>query len=494
LISPSDNAYARWRARVCARYFLHDEQFPAERLVQAIWQHQRLRRGELKTADGKSVRVFHPGFANLEGGPDFRGAVLQIGADPPCSGDVEVDLRPAGWRAHGHDRNPNFHNVRLHVVWEQARPASGQSRLAPDNVKTTRQPEVLPLKGVLDAPLTELSLSLENESLRLLPENMRGKCHIPLRELDEPELLRLLDQAARVRLENKAAHFRARAKDVGWEQTLWEHLFRALGYKHNVWPMQYLAEQRPRILAPPEGDGARAADPLLALQARLLGIGGLLPEELARAARKSSNGYWRRLWDVWWRERDGFSDAILPRASWKFHGVRPANHPSRRLALACHWLADSRFIPKIENWIGVENDAVALAEILQGRPDDFWSWHWTFTSAPLKKPQPLLGEGRVTDLAVNVILPWLWVRAAEGGNESIRNEVERRFFAWPASEDNAVLKLARQRLLGTSTAGILKTASAQQGLIQIVRDFCERSNAACDNCEFPGLARGFGSC
>jgi hypothetical protein len=44
------------------------------------------------------VRVLHPGFANLEGGPDFRGAVLQIGGDAPCSGDVEVDLRVGGWR------------------------------------------------------------------------------------------------------------------------------------------------------------------------------------------------------------------------------------------------------------------------------------------------------------------------------------------------------------------------------------------------------------
>jgi hypothetical protein len=53
-------------------------------------------------------------------------------------------------------------------------------------------------------------------------------------------------------------------------------------------------------------------------------------------------------------------------------------------------------------------------------------------------------------LAVNVVLPWLWVRAKEGGNEKVRREVERRFFAWPAAEDNSVLKLARQRLLGSS--------------------------------------------
>ena len=61
------------------------------------------------------------------------------------------------------------------------------------------------LKNVLDAPLAELSRSLENEPLRSLPENLRGKCCAPLRELDEAQLTELLREAARVRFENKAA-------------------------------------------------------------------------------------------------------------------------------------------------------------------------------------------------------------------------------------------------------------------------------------------------
>lgn len=468
--------------RVSAKGCLRDEHFPAERLVQAIWQHQRLRRAELKTVDGQGVRVFHPGFASLEGGPDFRGAVLQIGADPPRSGDVEVDLRASGWRAHGHDRNPNFQKVLLHVVWDGAGVGAGASgQMAPPH------PAVLPLRDFLDAPLADLSLALENESLRSLPESFRGKCCAPLRGLGEAELARLLEQAARVRLENKAAQFRARAKNAGWEQALWENLFRALGYKHNIWPMQHLAEHRARLraTAPPAGDESH-----LALQARLLGMSGLLPDELTRA-QKSTDNYLRRVWDIWWRERDAHSDAVLPRSAWKFYGLRPANHPARRLALASHWLADPDFISKIEKWISAEDGGAALMKILQVQRDDFWSWHWTFRSARLEKPQPLLGAARVTDLAVNVILPWLWIRAAEGGSDKVRLEVERRFFAWPPAEDNSVLKLARQRLLGTGNARALKTAAAQQGMVQIVRDFCDRSNAACDGCKFPELVREF---
>jgi hypothetical protein len=476
--SRAENFYAVWRERCRAVNVLRDDgSVPPEKLLQAVWQHQRIRRDQLKTADGRSVRVLHPGFASAEGGPDFRGAVLQFENETPVAGDVEIDLQSSGWRAHGHDRNPNFKTVILHVVWNAAgTPNASPARTAP--------PATLALHNSLDAPLAELALALENESG--LPAALRGKCSAPLRELPESKLAELLHAAAKVRFQNKAAAILARAKNSGWEQALWENLFRALGYKHNVWPMQNLAETKSRWTC--------GADSAFELQARLLGVSGLLPDDLTRV-QKSSDTFLRRAWDVWWRDRDELENCILPRAVWKFHGLRPANHPQRRLALAAHWLAAENLFSKIENWCATELPdkqlLASLHEIFQAGRDEFWSWHWTFKSARLAKPQPLLGEARVTDLAVNVVLPWLWIRAQEGGNEKFQHEVERRFFAWPAAEDNSVLKLARQRLLGTATARILKGAAQQQGLMQIIRDFCEHSNAVCAGCRFPDLVRGW---
>ena len=300
----------------------------------------------------------------------------------------------------------------------------------------------------------------------------------------------------------------ARAKNSGWEQALWENLFRALGYKHNLWPMQNLAETKSRWT---RGRGFRVH-----IQARLLGVSGLLPDDLTRAQKSVPTPFCAGRGTVWWRDRDELESCILPREVWKFHGLRPANHPQRRLALASHWLASENLVSNIEAWIdlperrhpaGVDSSTgrqdaglpeakpgtqwlVALHEILQVERDDFWSWHWTFKSARLTQPQPLLGEARVTDLAVNVVLPWLWIRAKEGGNEKFQREVERRFFAWPAAEDNSLLKLARQRLLGTfAMRASLKGAAQQQGLMQIVRDFCEHSNAICADCRFPELVQ-----
>jgi hypothetical protein len=344
----------------------------------------------------------------------------------------------------------------------------------------------LALREFLDAPLGELSLWLEREPAKSLPENLRGKCSAPLAALAPEQLTELLREAAHTRLQAKAAQFQARARHVGWEQALWEGLFRALGYKHNVWPMQCLAETRSRW--------ARDADSPVVLQMRIFGISGLLPAELARA-RTDGDHYLRRVWDGWWRERDEFEDCLLPRSVWRFHGLRPANHPQRRLALAAHWLCADNLAPRLERWCaaGIPDKALldSLLEIMQVPRDDFWSWHWTFRSARLRKSQPLLGATRVTDLAVNVILPWLWTRAGEGKNQKLQSEIERRYFGWPSAEDNAVLRLARQRLLGGARRGALRGAFAQQGLMQIVRDFCDHSNAVCDNCQFPELVREF---
>ena len=474
-----ENQYARWRAqRTLAPALREDQSPPPEILLQAVWRHQRLRRDQLATLDGRSVRILHPGFLSREGGPDFRGAVIQFEDEPPVSGDVEVDLESAGWRAHGHDKNPAFKNVILHVIWDGA----PNTRSA----KPLVTPPAIALSGKLDSPLAELNQWLSSDESDSLPEKLRGQCSAPLGELSPTKLHDLLLQAAQIRFHGKAAQFQARARHVGWEQTLWEGIFRALGYKNNTWPMQCLAESRNRWFAPRSSP--------LALQARLLGVAGLLPAELTRA-QASADNYLRTVWDHWWRERDEFSDCMLPRTVWRFHGQRPANHPQRRIALAAHWLAVNTLPAKLERWCAQkffdDEMAAALLETLQIGPDDFWSWHWTLRSPRLKKSQPLLGAARVTDLAVNVILPWLWIRAFEGKNAPLQREIENRFKTWPAAEDNSVLRLARQRLLGNSGRRALRTAAEQQGLIQIVRDFCDHSNAICENCRFPELVGDF---
>src|SRR5262245_9382168 len=104
-MTPPNNFYFDWRQRAGLAPALHEAgTMPSEKLLQAAWQHQRLRRASLNTLDGRTLRILHPGFRNLEAGPDFRGAVVQFGEGSSQSGDIEIDLVAGGWHAHGHDR------------------------------------------------------------------------------------------------------------------------------------------------------------------------------------------------------------------------------------------------------------------------------------------------------------------------------------------------------------------------------------------------------
>ncbi len=470
---PFDFYSARPRDRIAASKFLEGDREgkPRELFLQRVWQQQRLLRQELTTCDGRKLRVLHPGFWNREAGPDFREAVVQFENAPPLMGDIEIDIDAQNWRGHRHEDNPAYRGVILHVVWQGS---------AADNPKAP----VLLLSKFLDSPQAALEAELGSEILE--PSFSKGECATPLRKFTQEELADLLGKAAEVRLVNKAAFFQARAREAGWEQALWEGLMGALGYKNNTWPMRRLAELLP--LFP-----ARDQETLLQAQARLLGLAGLLPTSLSSSGREAS-AYLSQLWDCWWRERHHWADYVLPAALWRTHGLRPANFPQRRLALAAHWWKQGQLVDRVEGWFLAEAPErfyrASLLEILQVETDPFWSWHWTLRSRRLNRPQPLLGSQRLTDLAMNVVLPWCVSRGELAGNVELSARARHRFFHWPPGEENAVLRKARRRLFGAGHQKA-KTAAEQQGLMQIVQDFCNHSNALCDDCEFPQLLFGF---
>lgn len=465
---PAD-LYRRWLGAAFPPPALHEGFVPPERWLQQIWRHQRLRRDALRTLDGEALTVLHPGFWNRAAGPDFRGAILRFGGAAAVRGDVEIDLVPSGWRGHRHAGNPAYHGVVLHVVWDARQDGAGRPAMA--------------LREHLDAPLAELAPWLCSDAPRLLPDNVRGQCVAPLQGLSPETLGELVRQAALARLARKSGAFAARARHAGWHRALWEGLLGGLGFRHNVWPMRRVAE----LLGP---DDNPSPGDVVAAQACLLGVAGLLPPD--SAARHPTQ--FRALWDRWWHERDRFHGLILPADAWRLGGVRPANHPQRRLALAAHWMSAGPPFGALDGWMADAGDARETAEslrcILGAGPDDFWERHWTLESPALAAGQPLLGHSRATDLAVSVVLPWLLARAAAGSDPAMRQRVEERYLGWPAGEDNAVLRLARQRLLGGARRVLPGTAATQQGLIGLAQDFCAHADALCTGCRLPDLVRG----
>src|SRR4051812_16001215 len=88
-----------------------------ERLLQFIWQFQYFNRKETQTAAGDHLQVIFPGHFNSDQGPDFSDAKIRIGKTV-WAGSVELHLKTSDWIRHGHEQDPNYNNVVLHVVWE----------------------------------------------------------------------------------------------------------------------------------------------------------------------------------------------------------------------------------------------------------------------------------------------------------------------------------------------------------------------------------------
>jgi hypothetical protein len=307
--------------------------------------------------------------------------------------------------------------------------------------------------------------------------------------LDASQRHHLLGEAGRVRLRNKSEEVTRRAGSSRWREALFLGLFTALGYKQNVWPMRRIAEAMLRLELREKESQAREE----LLTAMMLGLGGLIPDGWPDEDPERSE-YLKRLWSLWWRLREGVSEHRLPPAIWRMDGVRPVNRPERRLALAACWLSREDLEERLEAWARADlKPAAALTElwgILATDGNRFWETRCTFTSRPMARAAPLLGRSRLTELAMNAVLPWSHARARACGDEVQIRRVEQRYLAWPKAEDNAVLRLARQRLLGMRSAGCLRGAGQQQGLLQIVRDFCARGDALCSGCRFPAYVEG----
>src|SRR5574338_12455 len=88
-----------------------------ERLLQFIWQFQHFNKNELTSVDDERLQIIVPGQFNSNQGPDFLQATIRIGATK-WVGNIELHLKTSDWKRHRHEKDKNYNNVILHVVWE----------------------------------------------------------------------------------------------------------------------------------------------------------------------------------------------------------------------------------------------------------------------------------------------------------------------------------------------------------------------------------------
>ena len=373
---------------------------------------------EWTTTCGEKFRVVHFGEWNREAGPDFKNARIEFEKRGIEEGDIEVDWEARDWENHGHAQNPSFTNTRLHFFIESegavAFARSSENRHIPQARLLIENPPA-PIPKVLPGAVSAADARV------------------------------MIDRAARFRLGNKHAAFLSASRLHGPDAALFFAIAAGLGYKNNAIPF-LLAAQRVGLKTARGEEG----------EAMLFGISGFLEPRSFDDADEITKTYLKPLWDSWWKVRDTFSRSVLPRSLWRFSGIRPSNHPHRRLGALAAAGRNFSVLQKQIRDIG-EKGFLHFFEELQ---HPYWTRHWNLSADPLAKPVALVGSDRATDLLLNAYLPSLPPETAEKRLREIRGP-----------QPSGILERASVWLCGDTPPLFLKSAWDQQGLLQLYRDF-----------------------
>ncbi len=249
-----------------------------EKLLQKIWRDGDFEEAQAVTADGRTVRVVHPGKWNLLGGPDFKAARLRLGR-VEVTGDVELHLRAGDWSSHAHAADPAYDHVVLHVVLFPAA----------EKFSRGRDGRRIPVLALLPLLHRGLEADAAEDAVEALAGRPASQVLDELGPLPPDALDALLRHHAGTRWRQKVHFARVRLERLGWNGACHHAALEILGYRFNRVPMLRIASARP-------------------------------------------------LFD--WRAGEGTAAEAfaVERGRWSLQGVRLANHPQSRLRQYAAWV------------------------------------------------------------------------------------------------------------------------------------------------------------
>ena len=410
------------------------------------WESGVASRGgqRLRTVTGASVDVLHYGARNSGDGPDFLGAVIAIESPGRprrvIRGDVEMHLRASDWFAHGHETNPAFASVILHVVED----AQGMTEIA-------------------GAPLLEMRRKThrkKRKAMKVTPK-LLGLSAGKARDVGA-----MLDALGDARLEERAASMEGDIAVVGPEQALYEALFRGLGYTRNMTVFQEVARLMPINTLRGLTDGASDTEARVArLTGLLFGTAGLLPSQRGGPAQGPL------LFDeTTWSACDEFTASTenewarypglesLPGRSWQTFRVRPDNHPVRRMAAAVdlmrRWLQGPGLLNELFVAVSeTENPRRAVARLIDALvipSAGYWASHRDFGKVRRSRPSALIGRGRALDMVTTAILPFLLAMADLKSDTDLERRARQIYAVLPNPGESEAGRRARHLIAGYS--------------------------------------------
>lgn len=322
----------------------------SEKVIQRLWARGAFTDIPMRTLSGKTLRVVHPGKNNAHEGPDFREATWEL-AGVRITGDAEIHFYREDWNAHGHDRDPEFDRVALHLVVFP--PAAGGT---PIRTRSGREPETLVLLPYLPEDLETAAA----EDALLRGEGRAGDNTVieMLAALPADERLFRIRKAARERFAVKVKFAAHRIASDGRDRTAHRLFLETLGLRRNRAPMSELAQNHP-------------------------------VEDFAKIGA-----------DALFNEMTG---------RWKLAGVRPANHPRVRLE------AYSRLALNRPDWPSAALEFFSALPHAAGDTANFRKHAGLPRLREILAEEILggaMGGTRLDTLAVDSLIPW--AQAASG--------------------------------------------------------------------------------
>lgn len=405
-----------------------------ESFLHFLWRWRRFHLHALHTTQGQTLEILHPGEWNTHAGPDFFNARIRLG-DTLWAGNVEIHLRSSDWLLHGHQRDPAYDNVVLHVVLEEDLPVIHDSG--------ERIP-CLELKDRIPANILQTYQRLEQERAWIPCESFF---------MQTPDIVRLnwLDRLLVERLEQKTEAIAALLEATGnhWEEAFYRLLARNFGLKVNAEPFEMLATSLPLSVL------AKHRSNAFQVEALLFGQAGLLAAEFQEDYPASLAKEYRFL-------QHKYQLTPLEGKQWKFLRLRPANFPSIRLAQFSALI--HRSAPLLSQILEVSS-LRQVEHLFSVEPGEYWLTHFQLDKSSAKRSKAP-GRDFIHLLTINTIVPFLFHYGKQKQTERYQKRAMHLLESLPA-ESNAILD-------GWHTLGIeARHAYQSQALLHLKTRYCD---------------------
>jgi hypothetical protein len=404
-----------------------------EDFITYIWKNKLLYHEQLFTTCGEAVKIFHPGQENLDAGPDFFNARIQIG-DTLWAGNVEIHTRSSFWKQHGHHTDKAYDNIILHVVFEN------------DQEAINTRGEIVPVLEIKE----KFNPKFLHNYKRLKESKAWVPCQNMIAGVNEIVLNSWLNRLVIERLEQKSDDVLHFLKYFGndWEQTFFYLLARNFGFKTNASSFALLAQRTPFKLL------ARSKDNLTSLEALLFGQAGLLNQ-------KHTDIYPRALLSEYQYLRKKHQLEPIDEKNWKFARLRPVNFPTLRIAQFAMLMHQSGHL--FRNIMETQKPQNIHLQ-LKVKASPYWDDHYVFDKVAAKKTKQL-GKEAINNIIINTVAPVIFIYGKQSMRPDLCDKALDLLTHTPAENNVIIRNWGKARIKA-------KNAADTQALIQLKKYYC----------------------